>query len=215
MSRVLARPAMIVALVAGALALPGAAQAHLAAVKLGPPPTSCLNAPPSVEWECLYYGQQPNYLGYTYIGGLRISPKVIHEGATAGESFYPIVVKCISAQPCASSWGWSPPGEEVSGCGLGGVSTDTSCTFKATFGSAYPPSELTTGWSGGWEVGGLGICGFNGCATAYDYYYIVPGNLRGLSGTVTNAAGQPSRRASSSPGSSRTARAWRCRAPKP
>jgi hypothetical protein len=166
------------------------AHALLAPAKLGAPPQSCIDASPSLYYEC-EYGAPPKYMGYTYIGGLRISPKVIHEGETATESFYPIVVKCIAGQPCASSWGWEPPGEALSGCGLGGVSTDQTCTFKAIYPSAYPPSEKSSGWSGGWDVGELGICGFNGCADASDYYYVVPGNLRGLSGTVTSADGQP------------------------
>jgi Carboxypeptidase regulatory-like domain len=168
----------------------GRAQALLAPVKLGSPPESCIDAAPSLYYECIY-GDPPKYMGYTYIGGLRISPHIIHEGEVATESFYPLTVKCISGQPCASSWSWEPPGEEISGCGLGGVSTDLTCTFKAIGASAYPPSEKSSGWSGGWEVDTMGICGFNGCADAFDYYYIVPGNLRGLSGTVTGANGQP------------------------
>jgi hypothetical protein len=170
----------------------GSSDAHalLATAKLGAPPQSCIDAPPSLYYEC-EYGDPPKYMGYTYIGGLRISPKVIHEGETATESFYPLTVKCISGEPCASSWGWEPIGEQISGCGLGGVSTDLTCTFKAIYPSPYPPSEIRSGWSGGWDVAALGICGFNGCADAFDYFYVVPGNLRGLSGTVTGANGQP------------------------
>jgi hypothetical protein len=159
------------------------AGAHLAVAKLGPPPTECTD---EAGLECAY-GLAPLYMGNTYIGGLHISPHLIHEGETVTESFYPKTVKCISGQPCASSWGWGPPGEKLSPCG----SEDLSCTFKAIYPSAYPPSETSSGWSGGWEVDELGICGFNGCANASDYYYIVPGNLRGLSGSVRNSSGEP------------------------
>ena len=175
--------AILVSLVAVAMMAPAAAQAHLAVAKLGPPPVECQSA---FGVECAY-GLGPLYMGNTYIGGLHISPHLIHEGETVTETFYPKIVRCISGEPCASSWYWSLPGEPVSSCGR----EDLSCTFKAIYSSAYPPTETSSGWSGGWDVAELGICGFNGCANASDYYYVVPGNLRGLSGSVRNASGEP------------------------
>jgi hypothetical protein len=96
----------------------------------------------------------------TYYGQIHISPHLVKLGED---------LTATAATALGGKVGWSPPpGPVVAGC----KGEEPTCTWKATEGSDYPPSESRSGWSGGWEVYEAGFCGFFGCAPSGDYYYV-------------------------------------------
>ncbi len=94
---------------------------------------------------------------------------------------------------CRIEWG-SPPDKKVSGCKDGVykeinpqdietiVPPSSTCVWKATFASSYPPDAKAPG--GGWDQFEVGFCAFVGCAAlASDYYYVLP-HKKAISGTL-------------------------------
>ncbi len=203
MSRVLT-----VTLAAAALACCGLAPAAAAHSKSTRPYASLPHLGPAPQ-RCFQYGSSNNicgkfpsspyppnlsYLYSTYYGTVYISPHVIGVGqdVTATE------VPDNNGRP---SWG-HPPGKRVSGCKDGKykvinpqqvqviVAPSTTCTWKATSASAYPPKARAPG--GGYDQWNMTFCGFFGCASSGDFYYVLP-RKKAISGMVlkdtVNSAG--------------------------
>ncbi len=161
------------ALAEGTVSSPASTLAAHKSDKLGPPPEPCfpLGSSHSVCPENGFENPAPpDFMAATYYGQIHISPHLVAVGQD-------ITASAATADGGEPSWA-TPPGPIVSGCKnamtVGGSTTpaDTTCTWKATQASEFPPSEAVSGWRGGWEVWESGFCGFFGCAPSGDYYYV-------------------------------------------
>lgn len=155
---------------------------------LGPAPQRCeLGADPN----CPEFTQGTNYTVESTCGAIDISPHVVN----LGQSLTATMVE--TARQCRIQWG-SPPGKLVAGCKDGVynvinpqkvetvVPPSSTCVWKATQASAYPPDAKAPG--GGWDQFEVGFCAFVGCAAlASDYYYVLP-HKSAISGTVYSGA---------------------------
>ena len=159
---------------------------------LGPAPQRCFPYGSSDNicdaFSSAPYPPNANYLYSTYYGTVYLGPHIVGVGqdVTATE------VPQQDGRPQ-----WAVPEKVVSGCRDGKyqvvnpqvvrtiVPADTTCTWKATTASAYPPDASAPG--GGWSTYTMSFCGFNGCAESQDFYYVLP-RKRAISGTVTTTA---------------------------
>lgn len=188
--------AAVLSLAAGVLPA-ASAQAQPPAQPL--PPATSLGEPPV---PCFPYGSSdnicpesgyddpdpPEYMAATYYGTLEIENHIVHVGQD---------VTMYANEDYKGEPSWSAGGPIVSGCKgkveTGGVVTtpaETTCVWKAEYGSGYPPSTGSSGWRGGWEVFEIDFCGFFGCAPSGDYYYVIE-NQVAISGYVLDSAGKP------------------------
>jgi hypothetical protein len=146
--------------------------------QLGVPPHQCADYGSHLDPSCLGDPDQPDWMGATYYGSIRIKPSVV----TAGQ---PIWIYATGLTGGSVDWYDSQiPGTVVAGC-TGGSSF---CEVIPP-ASPYPPSEASTDWSGGYQVINVDFCGFFGCAGSGDYYYVTDQAI--IQGYVTNSAGSP------------------------
>jgi hypothetical protein len=165
------------------------------AESLGPVPQRC----PDGANDCLgglsisptdQSAESPHSLTASYLGGLVVSPHLVHDGQTMTAKISappPLTTPCFGAAHCVSGYDWSSfeaLGKRVSGC-VSGNYLETSCTIKVTAASASPARGVEA-----WSKVTVGICGPPGCATDEDFYY-AQGKGVGLSGYVTDNAGKP------------------------
>jgi hypothetical protein len=151
---------------------------------LGPAPQRCeLGTDPT----CPEFTQGTNFTVESSCGAINISPHVVN----VGQDVTATMVE--TARQCRIQWG-SPPGKLVAGCKDGVykvinpqdvqtiVPPSSTCEWKATEASSYPPDAKAPG--GGWDQFEVGFCAFVGCAAlASDYYYVLP-HKKAISGTV-------------------------------
>jgi hypothetical protein len=175
----------VVALLLGVLTLGGAPAAAAAArpdatlPHLGPAPQRCFQYGSSdniCNGASFPYPPNANYLYATYYGTVYITPHI----ARLGQDVTANAVPDFNGIP---SWA-TPPGRIMAGC----KPTDTFCKWKADSASAYPPNAKAPG--GGYSEYDMTFCGFNGCASSGDFYYVLP-KKRAISGMVLGMATNP------------------------
>ncbi len=151
---------------------------------LGPAPQRCFqygssdNICTGPSWP---YPPNANYLYATYYGTVYISPHIVGIG-------HDITATAVPDNKGTPSWSM-PPGRIVSGCrdqvtnsaGTVTQAADTTCTWKATVASTYPPDASAPG--GGYSEYDMTFCGFFGCASSGDFYYVLP-HKKAISGMV-------------------------------
>lgn len=151
---------------------------------LGPAPQRCFqygssdNICTGPSWP---YPPNLSYLYATYYGTVYISPHIVGVGQD-------ITATAVPDNGGTPSWS-TPPGKLISGCrnqlsdSTGHMirAADTTCTWKATSAGVYPPDATAPG--GGWTHFGMTFCGFFGCASSEDFYYVLP-RKKAISGMV-------------------------------
>ena len=169
----------------------GAAEPLPPAISLGPPPVPCFGFGESLQNICPGGGTEnpdpPDYLAASQYGTLEIQKHIVHVGQD---------VTMLAHEEPGGEPTWAEGGPIISGCTdaseSGGETTPaaTSCTWEAVSPSPYPPSEESSGWSGGWQVLEIGFCEEHTCAPSGDYYYAI-GAGGAISGYVLNGDGKP------------------------
>ena len=151
---------------------------------LGPAPQRCeLGTDPN----CPEFTQGTNFTVESTCGAINISPHIVNVGQNITATMV------TTPRDCRIQWG-SPPDKKVAGCRDGVykvinpqkvetlVPPSSTCEWKATQASAYPPDAKAPG--GGWDQFEVGFCAFVGCAAlASDFYYVLP-HKKAISGIV-------------------------------
>jgi hypothetical protein len=155
---------------------------------LGPAPNRCeLGTDPA----CPEFTSGTDFTVESSCGAINISPHIVN----VGQNITATMVE--TARQCRIQWG-TPPGKKVAGCKDGVYKEinpqdfqtitppSSTCQWKATTASAYPPDAKAPG--GGWDQFEVGFCAFVGCAAlASDYFFVLP-HKKAISGTVYSGA---------------------------